>query len=209
MAAHGPSDAPIRQLKEADVDRAFAEHPEERSERGSGSAGSVAGVRVGEKGGQQGMPDIRQIQIAAERAAKRASGRGKATGAPAAKPPQAPTAAPLQADLADWEQEAEQGAPDPAAAVPQAPAVAATPSPEPLGVETGDILDRAARAALKLLAQIPTGMELYVGSQLDTKSVEMVMGLGYLVGKGLAHYRGNSHYRISNAGIGAFIEDKV
>lgn len=201
MAAHGPSDAPIRQLKEADVDRAFAEHPEERSERGSGSAGSFTGVRVGEKGGQQGMPDIRQIQIAAERAAKRAFGRGKATGAPAAKPPQAPTAAPLQADLADWEQEAEQGAPD--------PAVAATPSPEPLSVETGDILDRAARAALKLLAQIPTGMELYVGSQLDTKSVEMVMGLGYLVGKGLAHYRGNSHYRISEAGRAAFAEEKL
>lgn len=208
--ARGPGDAVIRRVSEPDAESAFREHPEERAERGAGGAGSVSGIRVGEKGGQQGMPDIRQLQIAAERAAKKGGSRGKAPAAPAKKPVPAPTAAPPASDLADWEREGEQAQATPAgAAISGASGAAPAPSPEPLPADQGDILARSARAALKLLAQIPEGMELYVGSKLDSAGIELVMGLGYLVGKGLAHYRGNSHYRISTAGIGAFIEDEV
>lgn len=202
MAARGPGDATIRRIPEADAEKAFAEHPEERAERGTGK-GSVSGVRVGSPDAM-GTLDVKAAQNLAARAARKGSGR---TGAPPGKRLQAPAAAPPAQEFADWEQEAGTGAPGPAAV--QVPALAVAPSPEPLAADPGDILERSKNAALKLLAQIPEGMELYVGSQLTQQGVELVMGLGYLVGKGLAHYRGNSHYRISNAGVAAFIEDKV
>lgn len=187
------------------MERAFAERPEERAERGPGGKGSVAGVRVGSPDAM-GSLDVKAAQNLAARASRQ---RGKGSSTPPGKRLQAPAAAPPAQEFADWEQEAGTGAPDPAAVAPKPPAAAVAPSPEPLPAESGDILARASRAALKLLAQIPSGMELYVGSQLDQQGIELVMGLGYLVGKGLAHYRGNSHYRISTAGIAAFIEDKV
>lgn len=201
--ARGPSDAVIRRIPEADAERAFAENPEERVERGTGK-GSVAGIRVGEKGGQQGMPDIRQLQIAQERAARKGQGRGRAPVRPVQKPLPAPAAAAPATELADWEQEA---------APVAAPAVAATPAettpPAPLPADDGDLLARASRAALKLLAQIPSGMELYVGDNIGHQGMEIVVGLGYLVGRKFAAYRGNGHWRITNDGIGAYISGEL
>lgn len=71
---------------------------------------------------------------------------------------------------------------------------------------TGDALERAYRAALGLLASMPKGCELFVGGEVGTEAVELAMGLGYLVGKGMAVYRGDGHYRITDAGRTAWAE---
>jgi len=65
-------------------------------------------------------------------------------------------------------------------------------------VATGDdVLERSKKKAYTLLAMLPPGCELFVGGVgSGPAAVELAMGLGILLGAGLAAYRGNGHYRL-------------
>ncbi len=204
----GPADAVIRQVT---VDEAFAEDGEggpvgTLEDRNAGRALPAAGIRLVPPGGKdvQTEPDSRAAANLAARRARQRAQAAQATG----KPPGAGAPAPAAqtGDLEDWEIEAQTPAAAPASApapvaAPLAPASPARPVGALEGQITGDLMQRAYLKALHTLAALPEGMELFVGgSGLGPDGVEFVMGLGLLVGKGFAVYRGESHYRITPAG---------
>lgn len=72
-----------------------------------------------------------------------------------------------------------------------------------------DKLEKARITALKLLASLPPGTELWVDEIEDHRAdgrAELMLGIGLLIGKKQAVYRGDGHYRITPDGIAAFLE---
>lgn len=201
----GPKDAIIRTVQEADMDRAFADeggsipHAErlKPTSRGAGNRGSLAGIKVGSPDAQGGA-DKRTEEIARQRAARAAGKPAGQTTAPVQPRPTAPvqelpSASPAPT-LEPWELEAEA-------------------SPEPVAEtdmesdSSGDVLAYAYKGALSILASLPDGVELYLGKKLGYDSVQLVMGIGLLVGKGFVMYRGNNHYAITALGRKAATEN--
>jgi hypothetical protein len=88
----------------------------------------------------------------------------------------------------------------------QTPKSSKTPTPAKSG--DLDMLERARINALRTLAAMPKGCELFVGSEeMGVEAVELAMGLGFLIAKGLAVYRGDGHYRLSEAGRAASLKE--
>jgi hypothetical protein len=214
----GPANAVIREASPEEVDAAFNDTSGDRgpalpganSVKGPGGKGSTEGIRTGtrEAGGGLDVRSAENLRIRKQRAAEARAAARAGTAAPPAKAPV--SGAPVSPPLEDWEREAF------AAELPQGerptPLIeiareAATPSRPPAGdgFVPGDQLAVATMDALALLGRIPEGFELFVsGSGLDPAGVRMVMGLGFLIGKGYAVYRGDSHYRITAAGFEAY-----
>lgn len=210
-ASKGPADAVIRQVSEAEADAAF-EGGESGpvgtlADRNAGKAMPTTGIRLVSPGGPNATtePDSRAAaNLAARRA--RAAGARKVANAPPARQQSPPTPPPMEdwevavaAELAKGQRPA---APEPALA-PVAPV--APYGKVDLGAP-GDLLERARRRALVVLAGLPVGCELFVGAGVGPEGVELVMGLGFLIARGQAAYRGDGHYRITEQGKLAYIE---
>lgn len=201
MATHkGPADAVIIQVTSEEADAAFGDEGGfvPPAERRVGGRGSTRGIRTALPEGMGGenveiAPDPGMVRNKIARAAK-ARARAAAAGQTIAGAPMPERLVQQGPDdgLEDWEREA-------ASPEPQRSPVA--PVPSPTVTEPGDLLDRARRRALATLACIPEGCELFVGGQgLGPEGVELIMGLGFLIGKGYAVYRGDGHYRATPAG---------
>ncbi|MBU6249446.1 MAG: hypothetical protein KGN77_17055, partial [Xanthomonadaceae bacterium] len=163
----------------------------------------TTGIRLVSPGGKdvQTEPDSRAAHNLAVRRARQAAAK-KQQGGSQPQPQAGPQAPP---DLEDWEIAARGDAPVTPQPVAQVPAIKplapVAPSPQPLGEPEGaDILERARLRALRALAALPAGCELFVGSGLDATGTEFVLGLGLLVGEQLAAYHGNNHYRLTERG---------
>jgi len=214
----GPADAVIREASPDEVDAAFNDPSGDRGPSmpganklgGSGAKGSVQGIRTGsrEAGGGLDVKAAENLRIRKQRAAEARAAARAGTAAPPAKAPV--SGAPVSPPLEDWEREAfaaelpQEERPTPLIEIARE---AATPTRPPAGdgFVPGDQLAVATMDALALLGRIPEGFELFVsGSGLDPAGVRMVMGLGFLIGKGYAVYRGDSHYRITAAGFEAY-----
>lgn len=206
-ASKGPSDSVIKQVSEAEADAAFAQDSGPGGtleDRNAGKAIPSKGIRLVSPGGPNAetVPDARAAANLAARKARQRAG---------AKPPVAPQSAPqTPVVLEDWEV-AVQAELDRAATAAAAPATVAPVAPvAPYGKvdlgSPGDLLERARRRALVLLGSIPVGCELFVGAGVGPEGVELVMGLGFLIGRGQAAYRGDGHYRITDAGRQALAE---
>lgn len=90
---------------------------------------------------------------------------------------------------------------DPATVGLAAEAPTAQARPTAAAAPAGDMLEIARKRALAVLGALPRGTELFVGGgALDESAVQLVMGIGFLIGKGAAVYRGNGHYCLSDAG---------
>ncbi len=70
----------------------------------------------------------------------------------------------------------------------------------PQASQGGDKLESARVRALAILNLLPKGCELFVGGETGHEAVELAMGLGMLIGQGLATYRGDGHYRLKQKG---------
>ena len=196
----GPQGAVIRTVSAADAEHAFNDEaggrgpamPGDHKAGGAGGKGSTAGIRVG-SGDAAGGADARVIENRIRRE-MRSQGAGR-TVRPATVVPPART--PVQTALEPWEVDALQ----PPAPARQEPAQAPARTAYVPATDGTDALERARLRALHTLASLPEGTELFVGGQgLGPEGVEFVMGLGLLVGKGQAVYRGDSHYRLNEAG---------
>jgi hypothetical protein len=193
----GPAGAVIRSVSLDDAEGAFAdeggsiphgEHPVRRSKE-PGGTGSVAGVRLGTPDAGGGM-DTRTAQIAAEKAARR---RGQQQATPVPKTPVAPALAAIPPEVEDWERDL--------VAPAQTPPVAQAAPPEPAPASGDDMLAQATKQALTILGLLPVGTELYIGQNgLDRAAGNLMLGVGLLIGKGYAVYRGDSHYRLNDNG---------
>lgn len=203
----GPAGAVIREASPEELDRAFAdtggEVPREslrESPRQAGGRGSIAGIRTGTKEAGGGL-DVRAAENLAIRRARQA---GAGTAAPAATLAPAPRPAaqtpsqPVSDGLEDWEREAPQPAQEPASLAAFQPDYYQGFSPE-------DRLAVAQMDALAILGRLPDGFELFVsGTGLGPEGVSIVMGLGFLIGRGHVAYRGDNHYRLTAAGREAY-----
>ena len=210
----GPADAVIREASPDEVDAAFNDTSGDRGPalpgankvNGPGGKGSVQGIRTGTKeaGGGIDVKAAENLRIRHERAA---AARKQAIAGTAIPPARTPVSeAPASPPLEDWEKEAFAAeTPAPAPLIEIAREAAVTDRHRPDNFEPGDRLAVATMDALALLGRMPQGFELFVsGSGLDNDGVNIVMGLGFLIGKGYAVYRGDSHYRLNDAGWEAY-----
>jgi hypothetical protein len=213
----GPADAVIREASPDEVDAAFNDTSGDRGPalpgankvNGPGGQGSTQGIRTGsrEAGGGIDVKAAENLRIRRERAA---AARKLAASGTVAPPAQTPASeAPVSPPLEDWEREAfaaelpPEERPKPLIEIAREAAPATRPPAD--AFVPGDRLAVATMDALALLGRIPDGFELYVSGQgLDPEGVSLVMGLGFLIGKGYAVYRGDSHYRITTAGFEAY-----
>lgn len=213
----GPANAIIREAGPEDVEAAFGnmageavvEQPGANKVGGPGGKGSTAGIRTGSKeaGGGVDVRAAENLRLRRERDAANRKAAGAGTAAPPARTPA--SEAPVSPALEPWEIEAL--TPPTPVVVPSlslieiAREAAPAARPRPDDFTPGDRLAVATMDALALLGRLPEGFELYVsGGGLDPKGVELVMGLGFLIGKGYAVYRGDSHYRLNLAGREAY-----
>lgn len=205
--ARGPADGTIRQVSAEEAEKAFSDEAgaavrEPGATKQPGGRGSVAGIRTGSKEAGGGI-DAKAVLNKLEREQKRAALKAAAKAgqpATAARPNRTPVQqAPVPAGdgLEEWERQAP--------VAPPAPRPAA-PARQP--VVQGDLLNQARLNALRVLDALPDGMELFVSGQgLNPEGVNLVMGLGLLIGLGYAAYRGDSHYRITAEGRTAASEE--
>lgn len=208
----GPADAVIRQATDAEVDAAFNDPSGERGAPdlpgahkigGAGGKGSVAGIRTGSKEAGGGL-DVRAAENLRIRAQRRAAQQGSPPAGTTRPPAAAPLQAPPGAALEDWEVLPETPAPAPQ------PVAQARPAAEPrkdyyADFPPGDRLAVAQMDALAILGHLPEGFELFVGGDsMAPEGVALVMGIGLLIGKGYAVYRGDNHYRLSAEGREAY-----
>ena len=85
--------------------------------------------------------------------------------------------------------------PEPVPDNPAAKAAAAASQPRPAPASPQGMLERATKRALHCLSSLPVGVELTIsGESLSPDGVEFVMGLGFLMGQGVAHCRDGVHY---------------
>ncbi len=219
----GPAGAVIREASQEESDRAFADvggergpvsMPGDHKAGGPGGKGSVAGLRVGSKEAGGGL-DARAAENLRIRNERRAAAALAARGGKPVAPPQAPVQTPSQAPLEEWETPGlvYKGTETP---LPEsrwtaaAPATANAPRKDYYAdFPQGDRLAVAQADALAVLDAMPDGFELaIVGDGLDAHGVALVMGLGFLIGKGWAAYRGDNHYRITADGRAAARQGK-
>lgn len=204
-ANKGPAGAVIRTVTLEEAGDAFEGQTGERTPElpganrlgGPGGKGSTAGIRTGsrEAGGGLDVRAAENLRIRQQRAAAAAKGAQPATVVPPARTPVQP---PSQAPLEDWE------IPAPAAdaALVPGPIVTGRAARDFLvEIPAGDRLSAAQDQALALLDSLPDGFELFIGGDgIGSAGIALVMGLGTLIGKGYAAYRGENHFRITMAG---------